>query len=675
MIRKMPGRIMGVSTDADGQKGIRLTLQTREQHIRRDKATSNVCTAQALLANIAAMYAIYHGPEGIKRIADRAHACAATTRAGLQQLGYQVDDGAIFDTIRVRTDKASELCAKAVQAGFNMRQFPDGLGLSFDETTTEADIEDILKVFGGSPNVPELLAGADLSYPSKLARSSPFLTNPVFNSHHSEMAMQRYIFKLADKDISLTRSMVPLGSCTMKLNATCEMIPITWPEFGRMHPFAPVDQCQGYQEMITELSSDLCDITGFQGITLQPNSGAQGEFAGLLAIRQYHIANGDADRKICLIPSSAHGTNPASASMCGMKVVVVKSAHNGDVDLDDLKDKVEKHSANLGALMITYPSTHGVYENSIVDVCKLIHQHGGQVYMDGANMNAQVGYASPGEIGADVCHLNLHKTFCIPHGGGGPGVGPIGVASHLIPFLPSHPEIACGGEHMGPVSAAPWGSASILPITYMYLKGMGSEGLKKGTAVAVLNANYMAHQLQSSFPILYQGDQGRNAHEFILNINPLKTKTGISEKDIAKRLMDYGFHAPTMSWPAVGTLMVEPTESEYKAEMDRYIEALVAIRQEIKDVEDGVMAADNNPLVNSPHSLNKIVQEEWDHPYSREQAAFPLPWVKAAKFWPHGRVNDEFGDRNLVCSCPPMESYEDLELEVAQPKSRLREKA
>jgi glycine dehydrogenase len=524
-----------------------------------------------------------------------------------------------------------------------------------------------------APVAEQLLQSVQLELPEGIARQGAILQNPIFNSYQSEMAMQRYIFKLADRDISLTRSMIPLGSCTMKLNATCEMIPISWPEFSRMHPFVPSNQTEGYRQMIDELSADLCDITGFPGITLQPNSGAQGEFAGLLAIRAYHRANGDDHRKVCLIPSSAHGTNPASAAMCGMKVVVVKSDSSGNVDVDDLTAKVEQHSANLGALMITYPSTHGVFEDQVVKVCELIHENGGQVYMDGANMNAQVGYCSPGEIGADVCHLNLHKTFCIPHGGGGPGVGPIGVAAHLAPHLPTHPVVQVGGDApLGPISAAPWGSASILPISYMYIKTMGSEGLKKGTAVAVLNANYMAARLKDAYPVLYTAENGRNAHEFILNINPIKSKTGITEKDIAKRLMDYGFHAPTMSWPAVGTLMVEPTESEYKAEMDRYVDALLSIREEISQVESGEMPADNNPLVNSPHSLTKIVDEEWDHPYSREQAAFPLPWVKAAKFWPTARINDEFGDRNLVCSCPPLEAYEDVKIEVANPKDKVK---
>jgi len=671
MVRKMPGRIMGVSRDADGNPGIRLTLQTREQHIRRDKATSNVCTAQALLANMAAMYAVYHGPEGLKQIGARVHACAITARDGLKRLGFTVDEGTVFDTIRVRTDQTDKLMATAVANGMNLRRFEDGVGLSFDETTSEKDLNAVFSVFADGEagfTAQEVVKDADLSLPASLQRLSPFLLNPTFNDHHSETSMLRYMMKLQNRDISLANSMIPLGSCTMKLNATAEMIPVTWPEFGQLHPFIPVDQAQGYAKMIKHSEELLCDITGFKGVTLQPNSGSQGEYTGLLAIRKYHDSIGESNRKICLIPSSAHGTNPASAAMCGMKVVVTKTDKSGDIDLEDLKVKVAKHSENLSCVMITYPSTHGVFEEKVKEICELVHAHGGQVYMDGANMNAQVGYTSPGEIGADVCHLNLHKTFCIPHGGGGPGLGPIGVAEQLVPFLPGHPMVDCGGtDAMGPIAAAPYSSTSILPISYYYILAMGSAGLKKATAVACLNANYMAARLKDHYPILYTADNGRNAHEFILNINPIKANCGITEKDIAKRLMDFGFHAPTMSWPAVGTLMVEPTESEDKAEMDRYIDALITIRAEIRDIEDGHVPADNNALVNSPHSLQAILAEEWDRPYSREQAAFPLPFVKAKKFWPVARINDEFGDRNLVCSCPPLESYDEMTVAAEEP--------
>jgi len=671
VVRKMPGRIMGVSKDTDGNPGIRLALQTREQHIRRDKATSNVCTAQALLANMAAMYGIYHGPAGLRHIAERTHACAVVARDGISKLGFEVDGGDVFDTIRIRTADGAAISDRAVAAGMNFRIYEDGVGLSFDETTGAADLDAVFGVFAaGNPgfSAQGLLEAADLAVDPVVGRMSEYLVNPTFNDHHSETAMLRYLTKLQNRDLSLADSMIPLGSCTMKLNATMEMIPVTWPTLGGLHPFCPLDQAEGYAKIIKHSEELLCDITGFSAMTLQPNSGSQGEYAGLLAIRKYQDSIGESNRNICLIPSSAHGTNPASAAMVGMKVVVTKTAKDGGIDVDDLKAKVAKHKDNLSCVMITYPSTHGVFEESVKEICDLIHDNGGQVYMDGANMNAQVGYTSPGEIGADVCHLNLHKTFCIPHGGGGPGLGPIGVAPQLAPFLPSHPVIDCGDGLSGPIASAPWSSASILPISYMYILAMGSEGLKKATAVACLNANYMAAKLKDHYPVLYTSDNGRNAHEFILNINPIKANCGITEKDIAKRLMDYGFHAPTMSWPAVGTLMVEPTESEDKAELDRYIDALISIRAEIRDIEEGRMPADNNPLVNSPHSLTQILNEEWDRPYTRESAAFPLPFVKNKKFWPSGRINDEFGDRNLVCSCPPLSSYDEMEVAVEQPK-------
>jgi len=681
--RKMPGRVMGVSRDADGNPGIRLALQTREQHIRREKATSNVCTAQALLANMAAMYAIYHGPEGLKHIANRVNACAIVARTGLTKLGYKVDAGTVFDTIRIRTPEKDKLLAAGVAAGMNFRPMEDGVCLSFDETTKEQDMDAIFKVFAkGKPGITaaELVATADLTVPANIIRMSPFLQNPTFNSHHSETAMLRYLTKLQNRDVSLANSMIPLGSCTMKLNATSEMIPVTWPEFGSMHPFAPLDQCKGYATMIRHSESLLCDITGFKGVTLQPNSGAQGEYAGLLTIRKYHDSIGESFRDVCLIPNSAHGTNPASAAMVGLKVVVTKTDQAGDIDINDLKEKVEKHKDRLSCVMITYPSTHGVFETGVKEIIDLVHSNGGQVYMDGANMNAQVGWTSPGEIGADVCHLNLHKTFCIPHGGGGPGLGPIGVAKQLVPFLPNHPHVQCGGHGvngvtLGPISAAPYSSTSILPISYFYILAMGSAGLKKATAVACLNANYMAARLKDHYPLLFTAENGRNAHEFILNINPIKNDCGITEKDIAKRLMDYGFHAPTMSWPAVGTLMVEPTESENKEELDRFIDALISIRKEIKDVENGTYPADNNPLVNSPHSLQATLSTEWNRPYTRETAAFPLPYVKHSKFWPIGRIDDVFGDRNLVCSCPPLESYDEMTVAQEVPKAKTKVKA
>jgi glycine dehydrogenase len=663
--RQMPGRLIGVSRDSAGKTAYRMALQTREQHIRREKATSNICTAQVLLAIMASMYAVYHGPEGLRAIARRVRGLALALAEGARRLGHRVAATPFFDTVRVDLAgrSADEVIAVAAAHGMNLRRLDEhAVGIALDETTTSHDVEELLHVLGGETAVPDLatLAAASAGeLPSPFARRSDFLRHPVFHRHHTEHEMLRYIRRLEARDLSLTRSMIPLGSCTMKLNATSEMVPVSWPEFGALHPFAPLDQAQGYQEMFAELERWLCEVTGFAAVSLQPNAGSQGEYAGLLVIRAYHHARGDRHRDVCLIPVSAHGTNPASAVMAGMKVVVVACDERGNIDVGDLRAKAEQHADKLAALMVTYPSTHGVFESEIREICAVVHRHGGQVYMDGANMNAQVGLTSPGEIGADVCHLNLHKTFCIPHGGGGPGMGPIGVARHLAPFLPGHPVVPCGGaQAIGAVSAAPWGSSSILTIPYVYIAMMGGAGLKRATEIAILNANYMAKRLSAYYPVLYSGENGRVAHEFILDLRPLKHSAGVEAEDVAKRLMDYGFHAPTLSFPVAGTLMIEPTESESKAELDRLCEALIRIRGEIRELEEGRISKTDNPLKNAPHTADVVLATDWTHPYTREQAAFPAPWVRESKFWPSvGRIDNVFGDRNLVCSCPPIEEY------------------
>jgi glycine dehydrogenase len=664
--RQLPGRIIGVSRDADGKPALRMALQTREQHIRREKATSNVCTAQVLLAVIAAMYAVWHGPERITAIARKIHEMAATLAAGLELLGYQLTNSDIFDTVSVEMGDgaASDVIAAARKRGINLRALgPSRVIVAFDETVTPADVDEVLAVFAAgrraAPTFATLAPSVDARYDERFARTTPFLTHEVFNSYHSETEMLRYLKRLESKDLSLTTSMIPLGSCTMKLNATAEMVPVTWPEFGKLHPFAPVEQATGYREMFDRLETALTEITGFSAVSLQPNAGSQGEYAGLLVIRQYHESRGDTHRNVCLIPHSAHGTNPASAVMAGMKVVVVKTDDSGNIDMADLNEKATSNGANLAALMVTYPSTHGVFEESIMDVCRIVHEHGGQVYLDGANMNAMVGLSRPGDIGADVCHLNLHKTFCIPHGGGGPGMGPIGVAKHLVDFLPGNPVVQTGGSHaVGAVSAAPWGSSSILPISMMYIDMMGGEGLTQATKVAILNANYIAKRLDPHYPVLYKGTNGTVAHECIVDPRSLKTAAGVEVEDIAKRLMDYGFHAPTVSFPVAGTLMIEPTESESKAELDRFCDALIAIREEIKEIELGIADRADNPLKHSPHPLARVISDSWDHAYGREKAAFPAPWTRTHKFWPSvGRVESAYGDRNLVCSCLPTDAY------------------
>ncbi|MEX2180909.1 MAG: aminomethyl-transferring glycine dehydrogenase [Gemmatimonadaceae bacterium] len=663
--RQIPGRIIGVSRDSSGKPALRMALQTREQHIRREKATSNVCTAQVLLAVIAGMYAVWHGPDGLTRIALRAHHCAKLLAEGLRALGLAPVAETFFDTVTVPVGGNLRKIVKAAgKLGINLRVVDRRtLGVSFGEHASLADVSDLLTAFAlGAPHGLDLDAlsrGLDVRYDERHARASAFLTHPVFSRHHSETEMLRYLRRLEGRDLSLTHSMIPLGSCTMKLNASAEMYPVTWREVGGLHPFAPVEQAQGYAAMFTRLEQALAEITGFAAVSLQPNAGSQGEYAGLLVIRAYHKARGQGHRTVCLIPQSAHGTNPASAVMAGMRVVVVRTDANGNIDVADLRAKAEEHSANLAALMVTYPSTHGVFEESIKDICAIIHEHGGQVYLDGANMNAMVGLCRPGDIGGDVCHLNLHKTFCIPHGGGGPGMGPIGVAAHLAPFLPTHSVIKTGGESgIGAVSAAPWGSASILPISMMYIDMMGAEGLTAATRIAILNANYVAHQLRGHYDVLYQGKDGRVAHECIIDTRPLKASAGVDVEDIAKRLMDYGFHAPTVSFPVAGTLMIEPTESESKAELDRFCEALIAIHEEARDIERGVLGKEDNPLHHAPHTQDVVVSDTWARGYSRERAAFPLPWVRERKFWPAvGRVESAFGDRNLVCSCPPIEEY------------------
>ena len=666
--RSLPGRIIGVSKDTRGRPALRMALQTREQHIRREKANSNICTAQVLLANMASFYAVYHGPKGLKTIAQRIHRFADILATGLQQKGGTLKHSTWFDTLTVMTGDKTAVLERAYAKGLNLRADLDGaVGVALDETTSRADIDALFDVLIGEGHGlsvealdAEVTTQGCQSIPAELVRTSDILTNEVFNQYHSETEMLRYIKSLENKDLALNHSMISLGSCTMKLNATAEMIPVTWPEFGQLHPFAPLDQAGGYHEMINELAEWLISITGYDAMSMQPNSGAQGEYAGLLAIQRYHESRGEGHRNVCLIPSSAHGTNPASAQMVSLKVVVVNCDKNGNIDLADLKAKAEEVGDNLSCAMITYPSTHGVYEETIREICDIVHQYGGQVYMDGANMNAQVGITAPGFIGSDVSHLNLHKTFCIPHGGGGPGMGPIGVKSHLAPFLPNHSvvKIDTAGKDCGAVSAAPWGSASILPISYMYVKMMGSQGLRKATQVAILNANYVAKQLEGHFEVLYKGRNGKVAHECIIDLRPLKDASGVSEMDIAKRLNDYGFHAPTMSFPVAGTLMVEPTESEAKFELDRFIEAMISIRNEIAKVESGEWDATDNPLHNAPHTLADICDSDWNRSYDRHLAAYPVASVARNKFWPSvNRIDDVYGDRNLQCSCAPIEAY------------------
>ena len=664
--RSMPGRIIGVTIDSAGNYALRMALQTREQHIRRDKATSNICTAQALLAIMAGMYATYHGPKGLKLIAERIHGLVGVLAAALKDLGYTQSNTHFFDTLSLDLgDLCGAIHSEALNNELNLHYQGNRVSISIDETTQFSDIETLVRVFAKVKgktiheiDLGKIATGLSQNYPKALARTSAYLSHPVFNSHHSEHELLRYIKSLEAKDLSLCHSMIALGSCTMKLNATTEMVPVTWPEFGTMHPFAPTDQVGGYMQIFDELNQWLSEITGFAAMSLQPNAGAQGEYAGLMVIRAYHHDRGEGHRHVALIPSSAHGTNPASAAMAGMQIVVVACDEKGNIDVADLKAKAEEHSKNLSCLMVTYPSTHGVFEESIIEICDTIHQHGGQVYMDGANMNAQVGLTSPAAIGADVCHLNLHKTFCIPHGGGGPGMGPIGVAKHLVPYLPGHAVVAIGGDKSIPaVSGAPWGSASILLISHAYIAMMGGEGLTDATKYAILNANYMKARLEKSYPVLYAGANGRCAHEMILDCRAFKN-FGIEVTDIAKRLMDYGFHAPTVSFPVAGTLMVEPTESEPKHELDRFCDALIAIRQEIDSVEKGTADKMDNPLKNAPHTAAVLTADDWAHPYSRQTAAFPLPYVADRKFWPSvGRVNDTHGDRTLICTCPPIESY------------------
>ena len=665
--RSLPGRLVGLSVDSRGQPAYRLALQTREQHIRREKATSNICTAQVLLAIIASMYAVYHGPEGLTHIARSVHRRAAVLAAGLRKLGLKLQSDAFFDTVSVNVGtRQNEIVARALAEKINLRIGQgtlDGvLGIALDETTTMETVEAVWRAFGGKLVYAEIEKTTSDSLPAGLSRTTTFLTHPVFHAHRSETELLRYMRKLSDRDLALDRAMIPLGSCTMKLNATTEMMPLTWAEFGSLHPFAPRDQAEGYHALFARLEKWLADITGYDAVSLQPNSGAQGEYAGLLAIRGYHASRGESHRNVCLIPSSAHGTNPASAHMAGMEVVVVACEGNGDVDVADLRAKAAQHGKNLAAVMITYPSTHGVFEEHIREICDIVHGHGGQVYLDGANLNAQVGLARPGEYGADVSHLNLHKTFCIPHGGGGPGMGPIGVKAHLKPFLPNHPQ-TCQAENggsgaVGPVSAAPFGSASILTISYIYILMMGGEGLTRATEVAILNANYIAAKLESHFPVLYRNAKGRVAHECIIDPRPLKTSTGVTVDDIAKRLIDYGFHAPTMSFPVPGTLMIEPTESESKAELDRFCEAMIAIRREIAEVEAGRLTVEASPLRHAPHTVHDIADDGWARAYSRSEGCFPSGTSRTDKYWcPVGRIDNVYGDRNLVCSCPPISEY------------------
>jgi glycine dehydrogenase len=661
--RSLPGRLVGLSLDSRGQPAYRLALQTREQHIRREKATSNICTAQVLLAIIASMYAVYHGPEGLTHIARSVHRRATVLAAGLRKLGFKPQSEAFFDTVSVRTgEKHNEIVARALAEKINLRTGDGVLGMALDETTTVEVVEAVWRAFGGMLSYSDVEKTASDALPAGMKRESAFLTHPVFHAHRSETELLRYMRKLSDRDLALDRAMIPLGSCTMKLNATTEMMPLTWAEFGSLHPFAPREQARGYHALFARLEQWLCDITGYDAISLQPNSGAQGEYAGLLAIRGYHASRGEGHRNVCLIPSSAHGTNPASAHMAGMEVVVVACDARGDVDVSDLRAKAEQHGKNLAAVMITYPSTHGVFEEHIREICDIVHGHGGQVYLDGANLNAQVGLARPGEYGADVSHLNLHKTFCIPHGGGGPGMGPIGVRAHLKPFLPSHPQICHPGNGgtgaVGPVSAAPHGSASILTISYIYILMMGGEGLTRATEIAILNANYIAAKLASHFPVLYRNAKGRVAHECIIDPRPLKNLAGVTVDDIAKRLIDYGFHAPTMSFPVPGTLMIEPTESESKAELDRFCEAMIAIRREIAEIEAGRFKVEASPLRHAPHTVHDIADDAWQRAYSRAEGCFPAGTSRTDKYWcPVGRIDNVYGDRNLVCSCPPVSDY------------------
>ncbi|HWY37363.1 MAG TPA: aminomethyl-transferring glycine dehydrogenase, partial [Bacteroidia bacterium] len=667
--RLIPGRIIGVSVDAEGNQALRMALQTREQHIKREKATSNICTAQALLAIMASMYAVYHGAEGIRSIAGQVHANAAHIAEELKKLGYTVKTKLFFDTFVVEAD-VNKVRAIAEKNELNFHYIDEKhVGISLDQTAEEEDVQDVISVFAeakGIQNMKHEVRAANLLVSSFAARTSNFLTHPVFNSHHSETEMMRYIKRLENKDLSLVHSMISLGSCTMKLNAASELLPLTWPEFASIHPFVPVEQAKGYQYIIKELDKDLSNITGFAAMSLQPNSGAQGEYAGLMVIRAYHIANGNPHRNVVLIPSSAHGTNPASAALAGMQIVIVKCDDKGNIDVKDLQAKAEQHKNTLSCLMVTYPSTHGVYEESIKKITKIIHDNGGQVYMDGANMNAQVGLTSPGNIGADVCHLNLHKTFAIPHGGGGPGMGPIGVAKHLVEFLPSHPVIKTGGEKgISAVSSAPYGSSLILLISYGYIKMLGTDGLTEATKTAILNANYMKEILKDHYKILYTGKNGRCAHEMILDCNEFKMSSGVEVADIAKRLMDYGFHAPTVAFPVVNTLMVEPTESENKAELDRFCEAMISIRKEVQEIIDGKFEKTDNVIKNAPHTAKFVLNDGWNKTYSRQKAAYPLHWVKANKFWPSvARVDNAYGDRHLVCSCAPIEAYMEEKAEM-----------
>ena len=665
--RHMPGRLVGVSHDAEGRPAYRLALQTREQHIRRDKATSNICTAQVLLAVIASMYAVYHGPKGLRAIAERVHRLTSQLADGLQALGCTIAHENFFDTIRIEVESSEVIVERAAKAGSNLRALgPRAIGISFDETTTPQDIELLMSIFRGTTVrdfADDELGEPPIRIPQFAIRTSGFLTHPIFNTHDTETEMLRYLKKLESRDLSLTTSMIPLGSCTMKLNATAEMFPISWPEISKLHPFAPIDQTAGYVEICDQLEDWLAEITGFAAVSLQPNAGSQGEFAGLLAIREYHASRGETQRNVCLIPTSAHGTNPASAVMAGFKVVSVACLKDGDIDLADLRAKADGHALDLAALMVTYPSTHGVFEPTIREICEIVHAHGGQVFMDGANMNAQCGLCRPGDYGADVCHLNLHKTFCIPHGGGGPGVGPIGVAKHLAPFLPAAASInsqpsTINSAATGPVAAAPYGSASILTSTWMYIRMMGAEGLKRASEVAILNANYIAKRLHRYFPVLFKGKHRLVAHECIVDLRQWKN-AGIEVEDVAKRLMDYGFHAPTVSWPVAGTMMIEPTESEPKHELDRFCEAMISIRAEMDAIANGNQDSQNNLLKNAPHTARQIASDKWDRSYSREQAAFPAPWTREHKFWPAvARIDNVYGDRNLFCSCPPVEEFE-----------------
>ncbi len=666
--RQIPGRIVGVSKDSHGRTAYRLALQTREQHIRRDRATSNICTAQVLLANIASMYAVYHGPSGLKRIAERVHGLTVVLAEGLTRLRCQVPDELFFDTLRVSTDalQADLIRSRAEQHRLNLRDFADGsFGIALDETTTMDDVETLWKTFSKDGRLwftaKELAETRSVSLPAPFARTTPFLTHAVFHQYHSEHELLRYMYRLQSRDLSLVHSMIPLGSCTMKLNATAEMLPVTWPEFSRIHPFAPAEQTEGYTRLFKELGTWLSEITGYSAVSLQPNAGSQGEYAGLLVIRAYHENQGQGHRNICLIPSSAHGTNPASAVIAGLQVVPVACDEHGNIDLVDLRDKADCHHNTLAALMVTYPSTHGVFEETIQAVCQIVHEYGGQVYLDGANMNAMVGLCRPADIGADVCHLNLHKTFCIPHGGGGPGMGPLAVAGHLVPFLPGHPMHNTGGAHgIGSISAAPYGSPSILPISWAFMALMGGKGLTQATNIAILTANYMAKRLEKNFSILYRGKGNLCAHEFIVDLRPFKKSAAIEVEDLGKRLMDFGFHAPTISWPVAGTMMIEPTESESKAELDRYCDALLTIRKEIAAIEEGRLPQDDNPLKNAPHTIEAVTNPNWNRPYSRAQAAFPLPWLRDAKFWPSvSRIDSAYGDRHVICTCPPLDHYQE----------------